>query len=491
MSGTARLPEVLPIVTAHPSFAFTISEIRDGIVPSDTFWVSCYKHGDTSVHGKVRVDLDSVEDRDKVSFHGEDGVEMRDDTSGGSYGVSCSALGVTSTPLGMPSQEYADLEKSDARRPQRITAFDVAPDKSQFATGFLDGSVCIYPVATSHSTSITPPSADTPYPKVTGTPYASSKPHLSTVTSLKFFPSSRVLLSAGADFTLHILPADVPSNLSGASPARLTPARSLKGHTRPITETGIIARGRNVISSSLDETVRLWDVASGQEIRRLGRGTVPIVAMDFGVQHSASVVNGANGVNGTADAREVETHGKVVACALQDGSFELYDLGTGRSIYRSSQSSSPLSAIAYCATEALLATGNSCGVVNLYDLRSLGAIQNGDAASSSGLLASFRRNEAGIEDLAFTSLSNSDASRAYPATGLAIATTDGLPYVADFSIVIPTESSDAAEGTPYPIHARVARELVGVDCDAVRCVRAVEGEIWHAGDDAVVRRYVL
>jgi len=60
--------------------------------------------------------------------------------------------------------------------------------------------------------------------------------------------------------------------------------------------------------------------------------------------------------------------------------------------------------------------------------------------------------------------------------GIAVAAEDGLPFVAG---VVP-------EGP------EVLAELVGVDCDAVRCLK-VRGEggkdIWTAGDDGVVRRY--
>ena len=155
------------------------------------------------------------------------------------------------------------------------------------------------------------------------------------------------------------------------------------------------------------------------------------------------------------DLEVPETQSKVVFCGLQNGSYEQLDLGSKRSVYRSAVSpASPLTSIAYSDSRNLLATGSSTGLVTLYDTRSLDTP-----------LTSFSRTEGGVEDLDFISTSEE--------VGLAIATADGLPYIAS---IIP-------EGPG------VAAELIGVDCDPVRNIRVRGGEIWSASDDGVVRRY--
>ena len=84
-------------------------------------------------------------------------------------------------------------------------------------------------------------------------------------------------------------------------------------------------------------------------------------------------------------------------------------------------------------------------------------------------MISFTRLETVVEDLEFIY----NDSR----VGLAVATADGLPYIAS---VIP-------EGPAVSV------ELVGVDCDPVRniTVRDSNGrkDVWSASDDGVVRRY--
>jgi proteasomal ATPase-associated factor 1 len=116
-----------------------------------------------------------------------------------------------------------------AGQPTKITTFDVSPDGLQIATGYDDGTVIC------ESTSTPTKKFQNVTPKV----------HVAYVSSLRFFPSSRVLLTAGADFTLHILPAEQVE-----APAPVTPVRALKGHTRVITDTAIVSKGRNVLSSA-------------------------------------------------------------------------------------------------------------------------------------------------------------------------------------------------------------------------------------------------
>ncbi|KAJ7718962.1 WD40-repeat-containing domain protein [Mycena maculata] len=426
MSG----PSKLPVVTVQPTFLEVIGEVRAGIVPLDTFWLSCYNASAPSIHTKVRVTLDEV-NREAIHLEPSEGVEIRD-VGKDNYVVSSTKLAFPDTKILTLTHQYADPTRANPQHPHRITAFDVAPDGSQFATGFLDGSVHIY------GTDMKTPPVETAF----------GKPHKSTTTSLRFFPSSRVLLSAGADFTLCILPAD-PAPASSA----LTPARTMMGHRRSITSTAIVSRGRNILSASLDGTVRLWDVSSGEKIHILSAGGgrfSPVMSMSLGDRASATFDLGAAA---NPDPREVETSGKLLFCALQTKSFEAFDLGARAPVYTSTPGASPLTAIAYAPEHSLLATGSSTGVVEVFDTRALGAP-----------LMAFTRGDAGVADISFTN----DPQM------LLVSTDDGLPFVAQIA---------AGE------HTRVAAELIGADCDPVRSISVVGRDVWSAADDGVVRKY--
>ncbi|KAL6307327.1 WD40-repeat-containing domain protein [Sparassis latifolia] len=479
-------PVRLAICTIQADFPDVINDVRTAAVPDGAFWLSCYKTGEPSVHANVHAALDD-HDRDLVRLSPSHDVRLSWQAE---YSAACPALDLPDTPLIIPIQSYPDPSPSDPRRAHKITAFDVAPDRSQLATAYSDGT--IYLRRTS------PLSSSAPSPR----PYARAKPHLSTPTVLRFFPSSRVLLTAGLDFALTILPADPPPPSTPAQPAptRLSPVRTLKGHTRAVTATAIVGRGRTVLSASRDGTLRLWDVPSAAQIRALpsaGGACVPILALTVGARQGEGDGEG----DADVDPREVETSDKLAFLALADGSFEAHDLRTKRPILRV-PSTAPLpacalQAIAYDAPRAALATGDAHGVVRIYDVRA------GDARP----LAAVQRNTAGIEDLAWlpspspprspspSSRSRSPSPASFPhphpngitsaaaALTLAVAPADGLAYLLTLG-----------HGGAVP-GARA--ELVGADCEAVSCVRAFpaeEGggaEVWSAAADGVVRRYAV
>lgn len=193
------------------------------------------------------------------------------------------------------------------------------------------------------------------------------------------------------------------------------------------------------------------------------RNGVSVLDMTAGERGESTVMSPPHGeltdVPHAMDTREVETQDKVVYTALSNGSFEVFDLNTKLSVFHSptSPTSSPLESISYSATHNLLATGSFTGIVSVYDTRSL-----------TSPLTRFQRNGASIESLAFTSASDGNV-------GLAIATQDGLPYVANVR----------------PEGPSVRAELIGTDCDGVRsiCAGFEEDQVWTAGDDGIVRLY--
>lgn len=52
-----------------------LSEVHAGIIPSENVWLSCYKDGEPSVHGKIAVSLHE-KDRDRVELVGTGGVDF-------------------------------------------------------------------------------------------------------------------------------------------------------------------------------------------------------------------------------------------------------------------------------------------------------------------------------------------------------------------------------------------------------------------------------
>ncbi|ESK90108.1 wd-40 repeat protein [Moniliophthora roreri MCA 2997] len=477
-------PVTIPITTIQPTFTGIIKEVYDGLIPYEDIWVSRY-HGSDSIHARFRVILDD-NDREKIIFDATNSeskkLRMERSAAGPSYTISS---GESSASLLVPIQHYADPAHTDQMSPHRITALAVAADHSQFAIGLFDGSIYLYPITDFPSSGSNDkyPSPHTPSdtyfatqrqalvdPSIPG----NKKAHKSIVGSLKFFPSSRVLLSGGADFSLRIFPADLPApemSLSSSSAARSPahPARTLLAHLRPISSIAInpFDRGRTIVSASQDGSIRVWNVSSGTEVT------------ERRIRHGAG-----GGVTGMVlDADEVQQR---VYCAIQDGSFEVYDVtlpgsssdssssaeSWSKRIFKSPRSSAgSLTAIAISGSGKikLLALGYANGLVSLYTIPT-------DAEMEKSLerpLITFRRNTASIE--AFSFLPDSLDGN----VGLAIATADGLPWIASISII---EKVDVV----------VYAELTGGEIDAVRDIVAVSStEVWTVCDDGIARRYVI
>ncbi|KAH8110137.1 WD40 repeat-like protein [Phellopilus nigrolimitatus] len=457
-------PIILPIVSIQHDFQTVISDVYDGVVPEEDIWLSCYKTDEPSVHGKVRVALGEKGERGSrdVELNSRDGVLLEKATRG-QYTASCSSLAIPPTAIHVPRKVVRDTE--DNLKTKQISALSVSSDLSQIAIGYADGTIRRLPLSASSSHATSEASTAKPLSYV---------PHLSgaAISSLRYFPSSRVLLSGGADFMLHILDADPAL----ATPPK--PVRSLKGHIRAVTDTAIIARGRNVLSGAKDGTVRLWDVGSGAQIRMMGaRKYSPVNALSLGEKPSiwsplAADHNDTEAAQPQAtepDSREVETTDKLVFLALQDGNFECVDLGSKTSVYHTISSPTyqkhgALTAIAYSPRASLLATGSTSGVISIYDTRSL-----------SSTLCTFQRNTSSIEGLAFVTGSPNSEDGDGAEAGLAIATSDGLPFIAGVRPNGPEVSAELAGGG---------------DCEAVRAVQVDErGGVWIAGDDGVVRMY--
>lgn len=100
----------LPIVNVQNDFQNVIADVQDGL-GSEDFWVSCYKTGSSSVHGKVRVSKEGSE----VKLSSISGVEfIRGQRS--LHTAACSELSISPTRIRVPRRVVRDAESSDPAR---------------------------------------------------------------------------------------------------------------------------------------------------------------------------------------------------------------------------------------------------------------------------------------------------------------------------------------------------------------------------------------
>jgi WD40 repeat protein len=75
-----------------------------------------------------------------------------------------------------------------------------------------------------------------------------------------FFPDSK--------FLLHTVNNNVAGIVTICEIISGKPIQKLKGHTKSVTSVCLSSDGKKVITGSFDKTIRIWDVATGQELQK-------------------------------------------------------------------------------------------------------------------------------------------------------------------------------------------------------------------------------
>lgn len=141
--------------------------------------------------------------------------------------------------------------------------------------------------------------------------------HKDEVTSLKCFPSGSVLLSASDDMQIKLW-----SLLDGSNP------RTFIGHTAGVTDTVLLGRGRNFVSSGRDGTIRLWECGSGKNIYTMTRKEDPYDPINSIVLFDSEVQDGEEDGKPRLEGHELEfeTNGKQVIAGHESGVITLHDI---------------------------------------------------------------------------------------------------------------------------------------------------------------------
>jgi WD40 repeat protein len=118
---------------------------------------------------------------------------------------------------------------------------------------------------------------------------------------------------------------------------------TLQGHSAQIFHTNFSPDGKQLATTSEDQTIRLWDAETGQELRTFSGHTGPTTGVIFNPE------------------------GTRLATGSFDGTAKIWDLETGQELYTLSGPSASVWGIAFSPDGKLIATGSNDLTLRLWD----------------------------------------------------------------------------------------------------------------------------
>jgi WD40 repeat protein len=196
--------------------------------------------------------------------------------------------------------------------------------------------------------------------------------HSGKVLALSFSPDGRWLASGGRDKTVKLWETATGREV-----------RTLIGHKNVVYALAFSPDGRLLASGSQDNTVKLWDVATGRELRTLDCGeTIFSVAFSPDGRYLASPIGSSVDLWEVPTGRPLRTlighsdvgsvdfspDGRWLASASIDATVSLWEVSSGSLVSTMTTHSDVINAIAFAPSGARLASGSRDGTVKLWEI---------------------------------------------------------------------------------------------------------------------------
>lgn len=236
-----------------------------------------------------------------------------------------------------------------------VNSVTFSPDGKTLASGSHDNTVKIWDVAE-------------------GTVLRTLQGHAGNITSVAFAPDGKTLASANGG-----LMGEHSLKLWDVATGGLL--RTFNGHSDDLTCVAFSPDGKTLASASHDQTVKLWDLARGKQVRTL--------------QHSRTVQSVA-----------FSPDGKTLATASNDHTVKLYDMASGALLRTLKGHSKIVLSVAFSPDGRILASASSDGTAKLWNVSN----EKNGFLRTSRLLRTFQGHRREVKSVAFSPDGNSVAT---------------------------------------------------------------------------------
>ena len=199
--------------------------------------------------------------------------------------------------------------------------------------------------------------------------------HDSSVTSVSFSPDGRTLASGSYDNTIRLW--DVVTGQSTST---------LPGHASAVHSVNFSPDGKTLASGSFDRTIRLWNVATGQTASTLSGHASAVHSVNFspdGKTLASGSDDGTIWLWNVATGQTTSTlpghasavcsvsfspDGKTLASGSDDKTIRLWDVATGQTIFTLLGHSWRVASVSFSPDGRTLASGSDDNTIRLWDV---------------------------------------------------------------------------------------------------------------------------
>jgi WD40 repeat protein len=198
--------------------------------------------------------------------------------------------------------------------------------------------------------------------------------HSSIVSSVAFSPDGKTIVSGSFDNTLKLWDAATGREL-----------RTLSGHSDTVCSVAFSPDGRTIVSGSDDGTLKLWDAATGREFRTLSGHSPDVLSVAFSPDGS-TIVSGSfdntlklwddatgrelrtlSGHSDTVRSVAFSPDGKTIVSGSVDNTLKLWDAATGRELRTLSGHSDSVYSVAFSPDGKTIVSGSWDFTLKLWD----------------------------------------------------------------------------------------------------------------------------